>query len=46
MSFYFVVIKPFSIFSRGDIIKDNNKIEKIMKSESSTSVIRIMVKGN
>lgn len=46
MSFYLVVVKPFLTFVRGEIIKDNNKINKIMQGENSASVIRVMAKGS
>ena len=44
MNFCLVVVKPFSNFLRGEMIKDNNKINKIMQSENADSVVRVMVK--
>lgn len=44
MRFCFVVVKQFAKFSRSEIIKDNNKINEIMQSGNSASVIRVMVK--
>jgi hypothetical protein len=41
MNLNLVVVKPFSGFSRGDVVTDDTRVAQILRSEQATHVVRV-----
>lgn len=41
MDFHLVVVRPFSTYSRGDVITDVARISDILKGEHAHAVVRV-----
>ncbi len=42
MNMHLVVVKPFSGFSRGDVVTDQVRVSQILRSEQVAHVVRVV----
>lgn len=46
MKFHLVVLKPFDVYKRGDMITDAESVQKVLAGPQASFVVRVSARGN